>query len=188
MLNLIKIPLLLVIIGVPIYIIIFILIIVKSNDYDYLDPDNIDYILVLGCRVREDGSGSEALIARLNKTLEIAAKTEIDIILSGGQGNDEPISESQFMYNYLIEHGIDKNRLIMETLSTSTYENLLYSKKFISMDQQGLIITNNFHVLRVNMLAKQLGYHTYITPANVELDRSYFREVFAVVKSFLVDR
>ena len=77
-------------------------------------------------------------------------------IVSGGQGKGETISEAQAMENYLLNHGIREDRIIKEDNSTSTYENFEYSK--LVMDEgQAVFVTNEFHVLRSELMAKING-------------------------------
>ena len=52
---------------------------------------------------------------------------ETKAVLSGGKGDGESITEAQAMCNYLVEHGIDRERLILEEKSTNTTENLKFS-------------------------------------------------------------
>lgn len=53
------------------------------------------------------------------------------LVLSGGQGNGEDVSEAQAMYDYLVQKGVDKSRLLLEDKSTSTVENIEYSMRII---------------------------------------------------------
>ncbi len=183
-----KLIIILILIPILIYLILFFTIISHSNNYMYDDINDIDYILVLGCRVLEDGNGSTNLINRLDTALEIANQTDAYIIVSGGQGDDEPIGEAEFMYNYLIEHGINNERIIKEEKSTSTYENLVFSSEYIDDNQTGVIITSSFHIYRTNMLVNRLDIDSYLIPSKAPFNKSYFREVLALVKSYLLDK
>lgn len=72
--------------------------------------EKADAIIILGAKVNVDGP-SLSLISRMDSAV-LAAKYNLNakLVLSGGQGSDEPISEAQVMHNYLILQGIDKNR------------------------------------------------------------------------------
>ena len=108
-------------------------------------------------------------------------------ILSGGQGKGENISEAECMYRYLTEKGIAKERLYKEERSTSTRENLLYSKKIMEeehLDFRVIIVTNEFHEYRASVIAE----HTGITPSAVcgktawwLLPTYYLRELYGIV-------
>lgn len=122
---------------------------------------NMDYILVLGAQVRGDNV-SRALADRLKTAKEyLEENPETKAILSGGQGPGENLTEAQAMYDWLTERGIDGERLIPEDRSTSTWENMIYSKAMIPEDAPDItigIVTNNFHVYRGVMLAKCSGF------------------------------
>ena len=115
-----------------------------------------DYAIVLGAGL----SGYEpapALAARLDKAVEYLNKnSNATVIVSGGQGKGEIIPEAQAMQSYLVRHGINEGRIIMEERATSTYENFLYSKEAIS-DGSVVFITNDFHVIRSAQMAKLNG-------------------------------
>lgn len=118
------------------------------------------YAIVLGAKVNADGKPSKALKNRLEATYDYAIKyPHVQFILSGGQGADENESEAVAMQNYLVNRGMDSNRLILETESTSTYENIKYSSKKIPLKENGLtIISNDFHLARAKMIVKNLGF------------------------------
>lgn len=118
--------------------------------------DNLDYIIVLGAQVREDGP-SVVLKYRLNEAIDyLNGNPETLCIVSGGQGVNEPVSEARCMADYLIENGIDSNRIILEDKSKNTVENIKYSKELMENTYNGVgIITNNFHVFRAVQIAKK---------------------------------
>lgn len=144
--------------------------------------------VLLGCQVREDGQPSLMLYRRLQATKAyLDAHPNVKVILSGGQGDDEPITEAACMKTWLTEAGVDPARLLTEDAATSTYENLRFSAAIV--EAQGLpgtlvIITNEFHQFRAAMLAKNLGYDCYAVngPSPVVLLPTYvLREVFGIV-------
>ena len=69
----------------------------------------------------------------------------------------ESITEAQAMCNYLVEHGIGRERLILEEKSTSTTENLKFSLGMIGLNHSVGIVTNNFHVFRGTAIGKKCG-------------------------------
>lgn len=130
----------------------------KKVDY------NIDYIIILGCRIRRDGTLTPLLKGRVDRALEFRNEqlknTGKDLIFipSGGKGSDEIISESEAMSKYLLENGIDKKHILLEDKSTSTYENIKFSNKLIKdKDSNICISTTNYHVLRAGMIADMQG-------------------------------
>lgn len=113
-------------------------------------PEKSDVILVLGAHLWGENP-SPFLQARLDKAMELYRNGYADVILvSGGQGADEVIPEALAMKNYLIAHQIPAEDVMMEDRSTSTRENITFSK--VLMDQKGyqsaIIVTNDFHVYR----------------------------------------
>lgn len=174
-------------IGCTIFIIIEVIIIVWGNQ----TAGRADYVIVLGAKVNGTYP-SLSLKARLDTAVEYLNNyPDSKVIVSGGQGPDEGISEAECMYNYLVDKGINPERIIMEDKSTNTKENLEFSKIFLDPDKDSVVlITNDFHVFRSVKIAEKMGYaHVdgqaapslwYLIPTN------YAREFLAVVKDFLV--
>ncbi|MGX4599762.1 YdcF family protein [Faecalimicrobium sp. JNUCC 81] len=120
---------------------------------------NIEYLVVLGAAINGK-EVSKTLKVRLDKALEYYNKNkEIKIIVSGGQGKDEVISEAEAMYRYLIDKGADSKKIIKEDKSTTTFENIVYSKQILKgkTKEKILIVTNDYHLLRSRIIAYILG-------------------------------
>ena len=97
---------------------------------------DLDYVIVLGARVKEH-TVSNSLKKRLDKAIEYAEKNpETYLVLSGGKGPDEPVSEAQAMYQYLVYNGVRPSQLLLEEHSVSTVENLAYSKIIIDSHRE----------------------------------------------------
>ena len=91
-----------------------------------------DAVIVLGAAVQGDRVSS-ILAARLNETADYARENEqAVIIVSGGQGPQENMTEASAMETYLMAKGIPQERIIKEEQATSTYENFRYSKERIN--------------------------------------------------------
>lgn len=123
-------------------------------------PKGDTTLVVLGCQVRSDGP-SLMLKRRLDAAYDYLSDHEgVCAVLSGGQGEDEVVSEAECMYDYLINRGISSDRLYMEDKSTTTKENIGFSMKLI--EREGLcsditIVTDGFHQYRADMFAKRQG-------------------------------
>lgn len=150
---------------------------------------DIDLIFVFGAGLIENRI-TLSLKQRLNKTIEIANKyPHCPIIVSGGQGKNEWLSEAEAMKNYLVKNEIDVNRILMEDKSTSTQENLVYSMKLYDMKNKKIVlISNQFHVYRIEKMALKLGLDgislaAYMT--NIGTLAFYIREYLACVKAFI---
>ncbi|MSR93362.1 YdcF family protein [Clostridiaceae bacterium 68-1-5] len=123
---------------------------------------NCDFIIVHGAGLLNGERVSPLLAGRLNKGIEVfeSSGRKAKIIVSGGQGSDENISEAEAMKNYLLEKGISEHNIIMEDQSTTTLENMMFSKKIMDqmMSQYRVIfVTNDYHVFRTGTYAKQVG-------------------------------
>ncbi len=159
--------------------------------YAYSQPErNADYMIVLGAKVNGEEL-SNMLRKRLEKTYEYAKENpETRIIVSGGQGPGENISEAEAMARYLIERGISSERIIKEEKSTSTNENIIFSKVFIdSEDAKVVVVTNGFHILRGIHICEKNGL-TSVSGASAPTTAgfhvySYVREAIAYMKDYV---
>ena len=123
-----------------------------------------DAIIILGCKIRKDGTLTNLLKSRVDRAIEFSkmqkAETGKDIIFvpSGGKGQDEVIAEAQAMKNYLIEHGIKEESILLEDNSKNTYENIKFSNKIINEKIENAKIafsTTNYHVFRAGIIANE---------------------------------
>ena len=154
-------------------------------------PKNMKYIIILGAQIRGKRV-TEALKRRLDRGIRyLNENPETIVIVSGGRGKGEDITEAEAMAEYLENCGIDANRICLEEKSTSTYENLKKSLAFIDderRDKRG-IVTNNFHIYRAVKLAKSIGYrkvYAITASSNLAVFPNYMvREFFAVLALFL---
>jgi uncharacterized SAM-binding protein YcdF (DUF218 family) len=153
--------------------------------------EKIQYLIILGAKVRQEGV-SPTLQRRLDKTLPVLKNdTNIIVIVSGGKGDDEPISEAKAMSDYLISKGIKASRIISEDQSFSTEENLNNSKKLLLSSSNPIPIylsTSNYHQYRAQLIAKKAGFEPYglsSTTPNTELPYRTFREMIAIIVGWI---
>lgn len=167
------------------FIIVLSLIIINQSP----DPiDNADYIIVLGAGLQ--GSDPTPILRdRLDKAYEIIQQyPEVKVILCGAQGPNEMIPEAQAMYSYLVSLGADEERLICESESRDTNENLKNASDIIferegTRDKDIVLITNGFHMMRSKLIAEKLGMNPYSAPPPVlpwEY-HYYLREYFSLI-------
>mgnify|MGYP002248354891 FL=1 len=103
------------------------------------EEPGLDYVIVLGAKVKEH-TVSNSLKKRLDKAIDYAQKNpETYLVLSGGKGADEPISEAQAMYKYLVYNGVRPEQLLLEDRSASTVENIAYSRLVIEGHRNGCV-------------------------------------------------
>ncbi len=176
-----------------------------SRDKAVGDPQ---VMVIFGCQMRRDGP-SILLRDRLDTALAYWEEhPDMKIIVTGGKGDDEHISEAQGMYDYLTAHGVDGAQIFMEDKSRNTWQNI--NNTFQLMEREGwsltddvLLVSSGFHLARIEMLwnrvrADSLRGEEYNdqhistlaapvshAPSRVQM---FFREPLALVKSFLFDR
>lgn len=150
-----------------------------------------DYVIVLGAQMKENGP-SKALQYRLDEAIHyLNENPESQVIVSGGQGSDEYISEAQGMYEYLVEKGIEKERIIKEDKSVNTTQNLAFSAEYLDKEKDSVaVVTNNFHVFRAVKIAENTGYQNVCGIAAkgepfLQIN-NMMREFFGVMKDFLL--
>lgn len=125
------------------------------------EPNGNTTVIVLGCKVKGENP-SRMLKFRLDKAYDYLSENKDAVcIVSGGQGDDEIISEAECMYNYLVTKGIDRERIIKEDKSRNTQENIAFSKEIIkeySLSENISIVTDGFHQYRASYIAKNNGF------------------------------
>ena len=154
-------------------------------------PKEETTVVVLGCQVKEDGP-SLMLLRRLQAAQKyLQENPEIKCIVSGGQGDDEVMSEAECMRDWLVENGIEKERIFTEDKSTSTRENLEFSKQIIEREnlcEKITVVTNEFHQYRAGRIAKNFGFECCALSGNtpvVLLPTYIVREMFAIAYEWI---
>ncbi|HYE10795.1 MAG TPA: YdcF family protein [Patescibacteria group bacterium] len=155
----------------------------------------VDYLMILGAGLRGEEI-SLALRERMEKgVVYLNSNPDAVVIVSGGQGTGEKITEAEAMKKYLLDQGVSEARIIKEETSTSTMENFKNTREILLQDNienpRILIVTNDFHMFRSKLLARRNGFIPYGLPSTTPisiLPNCYIREYFAVVKSLIFDR
>ena len=161
--------------------------------YSHIElPSRADYLIVLGARVKGEAP-SLSLRYRIDRAAQyLEDNSQTIAIVSGGKGNGENMSEAEVMKLELIEHGIPEHRILMEDKSTSTEENIAFSKTFIpAKAKKGLIVTNDYHVYRAVSVARKAGLSVQGLAADTPkraLIQSYIREYVALTVYFIKGR
>lgn len=156
---------------------------------------NADYVIVLGAKVNKTVP-SLSLRYRIERAAEyLKENPQSKAILSGGQGSDEDISEAEAMALALMKQGISKERILLESRSTNTMENLKLSMALIksdggSADSSVVIVTSDFHVFRAMRFAEKVGYRNVSGCAALSMKalafQNHLREALAVSYYFAV--
>ena len=125
-----------------------------TSSYSY------EYVIVPGASVY-GRKASPALTERMQAALRLlSANDQSKVVCSGGQGSDEKMTEAECMKRYLLDKGVDEDRIVMEDRSTSTFENIKFT--FEITDKLGYgrditIVTDAFHQYRAGLIAKSQG-------------------------------
>ena len=156
--------------------------------------DNVDYsedaVIVLGAGIRGD-KVTLPLKLRLDKAIEYHKQnSDALIVVTGGQGFQETVTEAYAMEKYLLENGVDKSKILKEEKATSTAENMDFSKEILDGCFDGgysvVVVTNNFHIFRGVAIAKKSGFdavsHLHAGLQWYNLMPCFMRESLAVLK------
>jgi uncharacterized SAM-binding protein YcdF (DUF218 family) len=125
----------------------------------YEKPKKSDVIIVLGCAVYGK-TPSPFFKERLDEALRLYKEGYGKyIIVSGGKGPGENISEAEAGKEYLLKNGIPEKIILTDNKSLSTYENLFFSKEIMDKNslKTAIIISNKFHLKRASVIAKRIG-------------------------------
>ena len=133
---------------------VFLQIIPRKKDFDY--------VIIHGAGLLDGERVSKLLSERIDKAIEVYQKdpTPPVLIPSGGKGSDEKLSEAEAMAGYLLGKGIPPEKIIREDKSTTTYENLKFSKEIIEAqegDKYTALVTSNYHVYRALRYCRKIG-------------------------------
>lgn len=157
-----------------------------------------DFVVVLGSGLLGGDRVPPLLASRLERGRQLhqalAARraTSPMLIVSGGQGADEQVSEAEAMARYLIEHGVPADSVTREDQSRTTEENLTFSKAIMERFRpryRCIVVTSNYHVFRAAILARRLGVNGQVTGARTAgyyWPSATLREFIAVFLSYKV--
>ena len=150
------------------------------------EPDEPATLIVLGCRVEGDRP-SVALLRRVDTAADyLLAHPSVQVVVSGGQGADERVSEAEAMRRVLVDRGVDEDRILVEDRSTSTLENLTFSEELLSQHGLGtsvIVVSEGYHMHRALALAERVGLDAdglAAPSAAWVLPTSWVREWFAI--------
>lgn len=155
-------------------------------------------MIILGCQVKPWGP-SILLQDRLDKALDyLADHPDMTVVVTGGKGTDEVMSEAQAMHDYLVEHGFPSEQILLEDRAESTVENIRFSGELLTehgydFNDDIVVVSNGFHLARTRMLWKRMGgegsLSTLAAPSSHLPSRlkMYVREPLVLAKAILFD-
>lgn len=167
------------------------------GSYDHIQGEP-QVMVILGCQVKNDGP-SQLLRDRLDEALSyLDDHPDLTVVVSGGQGPDEPSTEARAMADYLVEEGVEEDQILLEDQSHNTVQNFRYTAQLLEErgygleNTQVLVVSNGFHLTRARILAERTGFEEVSTlaapsshlPSRLKM---YIREPLALAKSFLFD-
>ena len=180
--------------GALVFALLLGLVIANAHDHMVGQPGAM---VILGAQLKEEGP-SLFLQRRLERALAyLEDHPDTLVVVSGGQGPDEPDTEANGMEQFLRGHGF-AGTILQEDRSHNTFQNLVGSKKTLEeagYDLSGgvVIVSNDFHLARAKMLAERIGFSNVSTLAASSDHLGYklynfIREPVGLVKSFVLDR
>ena len=172
----------------PIALVVFLFIYGNTGALTY----NEEVVIVLGAGVRGE-SVTRPLARRLDAAFDYWQRNpDAYIIVTGGLGNRATITEAEAMARYLQRRGMPRERILLEELSTSTYENLTFANEIL----QGhfpdgftaVLVTNDFHIYRAVRTAREIGIDVNRRGAYTDwysMPVNYLREMLAVINAWM---
>lgn len=174
--------------------------VVMAGDHDDISGDP-QVMVILGCQVMPAGHPSVLLRDRLDEALDyLGEHPDMIVVVSGGQGDNEPATEASAMADYLMANGVPAENILQEDRSHNTWQNLNNTAELLSAEGYDttadiVVVSNGFHLARVRMLWGRVwggdyNLSTLAAPSSHVPSRlkMYLREPLALVKSFLFDR
>ncbi|WP_454785232.1 YdcF family protein [Legionella sp. WA2024007413] len=162
------------------------------NNAEKDERKRADIILVLGAKAYRNNSYNLCLVARVKHAIDLyKANYAPKLLFSGGTDVEDGINEAQTMKKIAISLGVPEKDILLESESTSTFQNLLYSKKLLQANQfkSIILVTEPFHAPRAILVAQKLGLTVFSSPAitsacwikNKYSSRYFLKEPFAII-------
>ena len=186
---------------------------------NHLNGENqeFDYIVVFGAGISDEKT--EIINSRIEKAIETSKTNKrCKFVLTGAKGSNEPIEEAVYMRNYMVERGVNDNKIIVDLYSINTSENIINSLRLIKQDvikrnaRENIItrpfkdddnyfdldflnigfMSSEFHLTRINLMAKKLGINR---PYDIECYTNpiyrpylYVREDLSLFKALVLNQ
>ena len=128
--------------------------------------------MVLGSKAYKGEKYNPCLVERVKRGVALANQGLADtVIFSGGNDGENGPNEAETMTKIAKEQGLAEKTILIEKTSTSTYENLLRSKKIL--DEENLrsiiIVSEPFHLARAHLIAEKLGVSHSLSAASTSV-------------------
>lgn len=154
-----------------------------------INLNDIDCIVVLGCKVYPNGVLSDMLKDRVSKGIELYnSKVSPKLLMSGDHGREE-YNEVEAMKQAAVNSGVESTDIFMDHAGFSTYESIYRAKEIFGADKI-VIVTQRYHLYRALYIAEQLGIEAYGVESDLHIyqnqSKREFREILARVKDFFM--
>lgn len=147
--------------------------------------ENVDCILVLGCGVREDGTPSDMLADRLERSIELYRLGVAPKLLMSGDHGQVEYDEVNTMKDYAIAAGVPSEDIFMDHAGFSTYESMYRAREIFQVEKL-VIVSQEYHLYRGIYNAERMGMEAYGVSADLRnyVGQSYMnaREILARCK------
>ena len=157
---------------------LFVSYVIYALIYSRLGVDRgADFVVALGSGLKDGGRVTPLLASRLERARAVydtlvpdgaAGAADPVLIVSGGKGSDERVSEAEAMAGYLVERGFPADRVVREDRSRSTEENVRFSKAIMDRSRPAsrcVIVTSSYHAFRAAIIARRVGVNGQVTGA-----------------------
>lgn len=151
---------------------------VMTQVYQYSlkrDTGPADAAIVLGAAVYGERP-SPVFRERINHAIDLYHEGSVQyLIFTGGVGNRDEIAEAEAARNYALRMGVPNDAILIETISTTTAENLVQAKRLVDEHHLGrvLVVSDPLHMKRAVSLARDVGLDAYPSPTPTTRYRSW---------------
>ena len=147
----------------------------------------VDCILVLGCKVHDDGTPSAMLRDRLLQSIHLYQLGASPKLLMSGDHGQHRYDEVNAMKQFALDAGVPSQDIFMDHAGFSTYESVYRAKEIFGVDKI-LIVTQEYHLYRALYIAQQFDIEAYGVASDLDTYSGQFqrdvREVLARCKDF----
>ncbi|EHR37957.1 YdcF family protein [Facklamia languida] len=153
----------------------------------------VSHLIVLGAPLDHLGQVGPVLKRRLDKALKLyqEAGAKPRILVTGGINQSFDQSEGQAMRDYLVQHGVKFQDIILESQAMNTRENLKFARSLLVKEQAGsrpVLITSHLHLLRAWFYAWQNGISARMIGVNSSIKDSLYMALREFVAFFVLTK
>ena len=150
---------------------------------------DVDCILVLGCKVKDNGDPSDMLADRIRRGIELYESGAAPKIIMSGDHGQADYDEVNTMKQIAVDNGVPSIDVFMDHAGFSTYESIYRAKEIFGVEKM-IIVTQDYHLYRALYIAESFGIEAYGVNADY---REYWgqskrdaREILARFKDFAI--